>query len=274
MCKIKLISITIGIILAGLTACGGSGGDTHSDNAANMKGTWTGAITKISDNCTNSNNLQTVNFTHTVNQNGNDITLADKNGLNYTGRTADENGFAVDGSQSQTNFGKTCVLVQKITYNEIDSNNDNTASVDFNITRTCEDSTICSVIYTGTASRIGGTTTTPSPSSSPTTPIAGGCGAINERPAAGTYSGNGGCGISEVGYKSLTQGTEKVVVLDPFGINGATSFAYTANTATSKRNDLTIKDEAGYSCSITCSPPATFTVSCFKEGGTSCIEKF
>lgn len=280
MNKINLFSIAAAIMLTCFTGCGGESDDNDTNNdLSNMEGTWTGAVTKTSDNCSAGLYPQTVTFSHRVNQNSIVVSLDEAGGIDYVGNTQGNNGFEVNSVKTQISAGKSCVYAKKITYDEIDNDSDKTGSIELRIGQDCEGSDSCTVRYSGTASRTGGAATSPTPtaSASPSTPVAGGCGAINEHPAAGTYSGNGKCGISDVQFQSLTQGTEKVVVLTPFGANGATSFGYgtpDVNTATSKRNDLTINGEVGYSCAIICSPPSTFSISCFKEGGTTCIEKF
>lgn len=115
---------------------------------------------------------------------------------------------------------------------------------------------------------------TPEPT---TEPIAGGCPAINERPATGEYSGDGGCGISTAAYRSQTVDGQQIIILEPFGANGATTFNVDPNdlsSATSQRLDLVILGVPGYRCTLSCSAPSTFRVTCFKEGGVTCEEKF
>lgn len=251
-----------------LTACGGDGGD---DDDRNVSGTWSGAATKVTDTCSG-NSPQTINFSHTVTQNGEAVTVLDQNSIRYLGNTLSDDGFSADATVNTTTGGATCTDKRQVEYDSIADDDDETASIDVRIDRTCG-TTKCEISYTGTATRRVATgTPTPQPTGTPGV-IAGGCAAINPRPAAGTYSGNGGCGISDVKYTVNGQ----TVVLEPFGANAATSFTINStntSAATSARSDLTIAGVTGYTCSLACSAPSTFTVSCFKEGGTTCTEKF
>jgi len=266
----KALLFTSMFALALFTGCGGDSGD---DEDRNVSGTWSGAITRVSDTC-NSGAPQTANFTHTVTQNGEAVTLLDQNATRYLGNLLSDDGFSADATVNTTSGSTSCTEERQVEYDSINDDDDEAASMEVRIERTCG-STKCEISYTGTAARRvagGGATPTPQPSGTPGV-VTGGCAAINPRPAAGTYSGNGGCGLSDVKYTVSGQS----VILEPFGANAATSFAInTANTssATSTRNDLTINGVTGYSCSLTCAAPSTFTVSCFKEGGTTCTEKF
>ncbi len=264
-----LVTITSSTI-----ACGGGGGD--GDDATNISGVWSGALTKISDGCV-ANSPQTITVRHTVSQNEDAVILGAESGFQFVGNTVGENGFSVDATHDTVGT-TSCADTSRIAYDSINDDTDPTADVDLSINRSCEGNATCQINYTGTVSRTGTNVTPPTPDASPTvgagtTPIAGGCSAINPATAAGTFGGDGGCGISSVSYTHQS-GT---VILEPFGSNGATSFSVAAtdpSSARSSRNDLTVKGEVGYNCSLACSPPSTFTVQCFKEGGTTCVEKF
>lgn len=271
MKNIKNIASTLVLSLV-LSACGGGGGD--GDSATNVSGTWRGALTKTSDTCIQGG-PQAINVTHTVNQNEDAISLQAESGVIFIGNTVGRNGFSVDGSHS-TIGAPTCSDQSRIEYDSINDDDDTTADISLTINRTCQGLAPCTLSYTGTVSRAvsSGDPVTPSPTAVPgTTPIAGGCSAINPNPAAGTYEGDGSCGISDAEFSFLNN----VVVLEPFGSNGLTSFNLdpaNSSLATSQRTDLTILAEPGFSCSLVCSPPSTFTVRCVKEGGISCVEKF
>ncbi len=262
-----------------IMGCGGSNGD--GDSFRNVSGTWSGALTKVSDTCAPAGPA-VINFSHVVNQNEEAVTLI-ASGVTYLGNLVGNDGLSVDGSTSTV---KNCQDSNRIEYDSVADDDDTTANIDLRVTRTCG-ANQCVIAYTGTASRTGipsgnptvtpaaGSTATPTPTGG--TQTAGGCGAINPRTVAGTFAGDGGCGISSAGYRYEQQTTENVVILEPFGSNGATTFVVSpANTssATTRRTDLTILSQPGYVCSMACSAPSTFTVSCTKEGGTSCIEKF
>jgi len=262
---LPMLALSAAALIAG---CGGNSSD--GNNTINVSGQWKGALTKVSDNCAGSTAPQTLGFTHAVNQNEEAVTLTDGNGITFLGNVVSDDGFSVDATGAGAVGGMTCSVPQanQLRYKDIANNSDQTAAVE--ITVTCSGGVGCGIDYTGTASRaVGAITTTPTPSGS----VAGGCTAITEDTASGSYSGDGGCGLSEAVYDA----NGSTVILEPFGANGATSFTIddsNASSATSNVSDLTIMGETGYSCSITCSPPLTFTVSCFKEGGTTCAEKF
>lgn len=253
-------------------ACGGGGGD--GDDATNVSGLWSGALTKVSDGCSPAS-PQTINIQHNVAQNEDAVTLIAESNVQFVGNTVGDNGFSVDATHS-TIGNSSCTDTTRISYDSINNDSDPTADIDVTINRTCTGAAACIIEYTGTVSRTGTGTTDPTPTVAPgTTPVAsgGGCPGINPATVAGAYQGDGGCGISTTNYSY----SNNTVVLEPFGANGATSFAVnSANTsaASSTRTDLTIKGVDGYSCSMVCSAPGTFTVQCFKEGGTSCVEKF
>jgi hypothetical protein len=281
------IRLSLLCLLTGLYACSDGGGD-DGDGGRNVAGTWTGAITKVSDTCSGSTAPSAFNFSHVVTQNDEAIILRDQGNVQYLGNTLSDDGFSVDAAN--VNSGANCNDDTRIRYDGIDGDSDATAGVEITILRDCGGAT-CSIEYSGTASRNApapnpnpNPTPTPAPGATPTpvptatpNPSAGGCLAINPNPANDSYSGDGECGISEVVYRTGTQGGQSVVILEPFGANGATSFnlnSGNSSLASSARTDLTIRGETGYSCSLACSPPSTFTVSCFKEGSVTCSEKF
>lgn len=255
----------------------GCNSSSDDDSARNVSGVWRGALTKTNDTCS-SGSAAVLNFTHNVNQNEDAVTLT-QDSLTYLGNFVGEDGFSVD-NNSSTSGG--CTDSNRIAYDAIADDDDEAAEVDLTITRVCG-SVTCEIKYTGTGARAvsPAPTATPIPGATATpvgTPAAtAGCSAINPRTVAGTFGGNGGCGISDVAYRFEEQGTEDVVILEPFGANGATSFVVSSSNASagsSRRSDLSIKGEAGYLCTLACSAPSTFTVSCTKEGSASCVEKF
>lgn len=274
--------LTSSIALLLCSGCGGGGNDgTTDDNDRNVSGVWSGAITKTGDSCS-SGLPQVVNFRHAITQNGGAVELTDENAIQYLGNLVGEDGFSVDANQTVTANGRSCQDARRIEYDSVVDDDDTTADFDFTITRTCQGSAACTIAYTGTAARSagdnGGTSATPTPlgTITPTT-VSGGCADMNINTNTGTYSGDGGCGISDASLRKDVQGTESLIVLEPFGGNGATTFVINpsaTSSATSRRSDLSINGTAGYTCSLVCSPPSTFTATCTKEGGTSCTEKF
>ena len=267
--KIKSINQSIFLgLYAFLCACGGGGSDGSSPR--NVSGEWQGAITKVSDTCGEGDVSSSVS--HSVSQNQGAVVLVGTGGLQYIGNVVGEDGLSVDGSR---NLERNCVDAIQIEYNGIDDDNDLTASIDVRTTRTCSGKQDCQLAYSGTVSRSGQAPVSLTPAS-PTVPISGGCAEINPNPAAGEYTGDGGCGISSTNF-SVLSGTQNSVVLETFGANGATSFAILSTDsaiANSSRTDLTVLEVEGYSCTLACSAPTTFTATCFKEGGVTCVEKF
>ena len=268
----KLIIVGAISSIAALAAC--NGGSSGNDGQRELAGVWSGAVTKVSDTCVGSTAPLSVNFSHNVSQNGESIIVTDENGFQYVGGTLSDDGFSVD-SNGRVSGVINCVDNRRIEYQGINKDTDNTATLEETVSRVCSGAENCKISYSGTASR--GLAVNPTPTSTPGatgTPVAsGGCLAINPNPAAGSYAGDGACGISTAVFRTSGQN----IVLEPFGANGATSFVVSAtnsSTASSSNVDLTVKGEAGYSCSMACSPPGTFSVTCFKEGGTTCIEKF
>ncbi len=263
------------LIILSISACGGGGGD--GDDARNMSGIWRGTLTKVSDSCTPAGPAS-ITVNHQVNQNEDAIILKSEAGVDFLGNTVGQDGFSVDGSHA-TVGNSGCNDQTRIEYESIDDDDDPTADIVVKINRSCTNTSGCALEYSGTVSRTQGLSPTPVSSSTPLpgtpTPIviAGGCKDMNPKTVAGGFSGNGGCGISQTNFS--TQGN--AVVLEPFGSNGLTTFNIDSSNsalANSQRQDLTILSVDGNQCSITCSPPSTFTVRCQKEGGSSCIEKF
>lgn len=262
------------LTLALSTGCGGDGSDDDLDSNPNqLFGTWSGAVTKVKDTCADSTALQTVTFTDQVTRDGNEIELVTDTGVKYFGNAVGDNGFSVDASVGTV---ENCTQAGRIEFDQIDGNDDNTASVERFINVTCGSTSACEIAYTGTATR-GGVNPTPAPGATATPTGKTGCNAMNPNTASGVFEGDGGCGISETALSLGTSDANSTVVLNTFGANGLTTFTVNnANpaAAASVRTDLTLKGEAGYACSMACSPPGTFTVTCNKEGGTQCVEKF
>lgn len=264
-------SIFISSAVVLLTACGGGGGD-DSESIRNISGQWGGSLTQASDQCGGA--PATIDIAHAVSQNEDAVSLTSEAGVVFLGNMVGPDGFSVDGSHS-TIGNANCSDSTRIEYDKIADDDDTLADVVVTIDRSCSGRAPCQIVYNGVASRAGNVAVNPTPGVTPgATPITrGACSQMNPNPAAGTYAGDGGCGISDTAFR-VNQNT---VVLEPFGANGATSFGVSASdgsTASTARSDLTIGGVAGYSCAMACSPPGTFTVSCFKEGGTSCEEKF
>jgi hypothetical protein len=284
--------IVVLIFICIAAACGG--GSSEGERARNVSGNWSGALTKTSDNCT-PQNPATLNFTHTVTQNEEAVTLVTNALFQYLGNIVGGNGFSVDGNRPVTIGNTNCTEDSRIEYDEIADDDDAGASVELNSTFNCSNGT-CQTQYTGTASRGVATTvstpgvftpgaSTPTPGArtptaipgATTVPVGGGCAAMNPNPAAGEYHGDGSCGISDSALRVVQQTNGSVVTLEPFGENGLATFAINpanSSAATSISTNLTIKGEAGFTCTLTCSPPGTFTAQCIKEGSTSCTEKF
>lgn len=264
----KIITL---LALCSCIGCGGGGGEGNN-NSLNVSGLWTGAITKVSDTCTPAS-AQTINFSHRVAQNEDAVTLVNESSLEFIGNIVGEDGFSVDAASSAAVNPAICQDHIRIKYNDINDDNDTTAHINITTTRSCS-SVSCEIAYTGTASRVSTVPNAPTPTPVVSTSNSGnGCFAINLKPAAGTYSGDGGCGLSQVQYSIQSNS----IILEPFGANGATSFTVSSansSSAASQNTNLIILGENGYSCSLTCSPPLTFTVQCFREGGTTCTEKF
>ena len=279
-----------GMISCAVAACGGgSGGGGDDSGDRNVSGVWRGAVTLTENGC-NLSLPATFNITDTVNQNGRSVVLVNETQVQYLGNLVGDNGFSVDAVLANDEITGTvsCDTVSQIEYDGIDDDEDNdlgdltddsdgdgdinTANVDIRITRTCTDTTTCRSAFRGTARRSGASDdVTPTPTPTPPVQAADGidCQQIVER----SYTGDGECGIGEVEY-SLSGAT---VVLEPFGINGATSFGQLLadpDKANSTRADLTINGVPGYSCSVQCNGEVTFEVSCFKEGADTCTEKF
>lgn len=256
-----------------LCSCGGGSSDGSSPR--NVSGTWQGALTKVTDTCTSAATQQ--NISHVVTQNQGAVVLTDSGDTTYIGNVVGEDGFSVDGSKAA---GQNCSDAIQIEYNDINEDDDSTTSINLTTVRSCAGQADCRIEFTGTGTRVtGAATPVPTGTQTPpsqTTPIAGGCSAMNPNPASGEYAGDGGCGISSTKFSIIT-GAQDTVVLEPFGGNGATSFVVAtpgSSAANSTRTDLTIAGTTGYACSLACSAPGTFTATCFKEGGTTCVEKF
>lgn len=284
--NMRLLACTGVIVLS--AGCGGGGSDEDSENSARLSGTWSGAMTKVVDTCNRIEFPQTFTYTNVVSQNESAIELQDGTGLRYLGNTVGGSGFSVDTATTVTVSGSSCTQARRIEYEGVNDDDDNTAETEFKLSEVCENNATCEVQYSGTASRTSGGQPNPTPTSSSATPAPGtpaptatpggvartGCLAMNPNTASGVYEGNGGCGFSEADFSF--NGTQSVI-LNPLGGNGLTTFnvdAANTSTASSVRTDLTVNGDVGYACSMVCSPPGTFTVTCNREGGTQCVEKF
>lgn len=269
MKKLKLISVLL--VLAGsLNGCGGGG--SGDDDILFVAGLWSGAFTLSENPCNLPGQVQTFTFRHNVNQNEEAVVLQDEANRQFVGNTLKQ-GFSVDntGSSQDLGGGVTCNFANRIEYDEVFDDDDNDSLAFLRITRTCSNGTTCELEYQGTAVRGGGVIPSPSPNPSPAP--RGACNQMTER----SYTGDGGCGLGALALTQGSVGGAAALVLNPFGVNGASSFGIDAadpNTANSTRTDLQITGDVGYSCKIECSPPITFTVSCFKEGGDTCKERY
>jgi hypothetical protein len=268
--KKLLISACVGFSVLGLAACGGSDGD-DDDDVLFVSGVWRGAFTLTENTCNIPNQPQTFNFVHTVNQNEESVILETDAGQRFLGNVLSDQGFSVDavGAQNQsagTNI--TCNFNDRIEYDGVFDDDDNDADAELRLNGTCSNGATCRLTYQGTATRNStGGGVTPTPVGTPA--ARGACSSMTER----TYSGNEGCALGDLALRQSGNG----LILEPFGVNGATSFNQSssdASAATSTRTDLSVNGEDGYSCSVSCAPPITFTVTCFKEGGTTCEERF
>lgn len=264
--KINLLVTSFALSL--LYGCGGGGGDGR--DATNVSGTWRGALTKVSDTCI-AKSPSSITVSHQVSQNEDAVILTAESGVQFLGNTVGENGFSVDATHS-TIGAASCSDQTQISYDSINDDADPTADIDLQINRNCQDASSCSIQYIGALTR--SVNSTPTSTNTPTSTTSnGGCYQMNTKPAAGSFSGNGGCGISDAVFS--IQGDS--VVLNPFGANQATSFSISSSnssSASSQSTDLTIQGSSGYSCSMVCAPPSTFTVQCVKQGGATCVEKF
>jgi len=274
ICAALLTSIAV-------SACGGGGDD--SDDDIRFDGTWTGSFTLTANTCNTTEFPQTLSFSHAVTQNDDAVELNASDGLRYLGNRVGSSGFSVD---VDGNNSAGCGRHRRIEYDDINDVDDNAAHNEYHITDTCTNGSECEVAYTGTASRINGPsgnqptpipTTGTGPTPTPGGPVTGGCAAMNPRTASGVFEGDGGCGFSETALSLSSQGGNSTMVLNPLGANGLTTFVINSGnpaTASSIRQDLTVKGDSGYNCNATCSPPGTFTLTCAKEGATQCVEKF
>ena len=113
-------------------ACGGGGGD--GDTATNVSGTWTGALTKVSDACS-PRSPQTITVRHRVAQNEDAVTLAAESGVQFVGNTVGQNGFSVDATHG-TIGDTSCRDTSRIAYDSINNDSDSTADIDLTINRT------------------------------------------------------------------------------------------------------------------------------------------
>lgn len=276
----KKIVIGLGLAAAAVSGCGGNGGGEGGDDVVNAGGIWRGTATLTQNACNLQVGTPTLSFTHTVSQNESAVTLDSDSGDHFLGNAVGNDGFSVDSASRAFSFGNVvCTMTPQIQYNGISGergdNNENSADVTVKFMGSCAVGGQCELNYTGAAVRGVGPvpsatpTAVPTPGASPVpTAPSGACSAVNQRP----YAGDLGCGLGAATLSTTATG----ITLEPFGVNGLTTFngPAGAQTVTSVRSDLTILNVAGYSCSVDCAPPAEFIVRCSQEGGTSCREKF
>lgn len=263
-----------------LVACGGGGGGSDSDGGSvSVAGRWSGIASVSENNCGLPLDLNAINFAANVSQDGSLVSLVDELNDSYSGSTIGEDGFLVTAPPTSLSFPlKTeCSFMRDVEYHgispSVDDGNSNTASVRYGYRGTCvSHAGECRLTYIGTAQRSGGPVTTTIPSATPTpigTPTKGACAQLQQK----SYAGDASCGLSSTSVSVIAGG----IILEPLGTNGATSFMDSAtdpSLSSSVRTDLSVGGVAGYSCTMSCSPPSEFTVKCVKEGGTSCSEKF
>lgn len=250
-------------------ACGGS----SSGDPRNVSGTWSGTVTEVNNTCSPGLAFTSGSFTHIVSQNNEAVSLTDDaSGLQYLGNIVGDDGFAANAviADDEQPGGTLCSVEQEIAYDEIDSDSDLNAEVKIDSMLICADGSSCLIQSEGSAIR---SSSTPDPDPLPM-PEPATCLDLIER----TYTGDGGCGINSTTVDVRVNATENdLLVLSPFGGNGATSFAINESDTTmasSNRNDLEINAGPDYSCSIVCDGEITFTLSCFQEGGDVCEERF
>ncbi len=144
---------TMALIVASASACGSGNGNDPSNSDLTVGGVWKGALTRLQSTCPAAADAATVNFTHTVNQNEQAVILDTADGVRFLGNVVGGTGFSVDATVSGQLQGTSCTLVENIQYDRIGDNSDDTADVDFTITRQCSNGTSCNVSYTGAATR-------------------------------------------------------------------------------------------------------------------------
>lgn len=244
-----------------VTACGSS---SNSDER-NVAGVWRGEMIETRNTCDGARVITAGAFEHTVNQNEDAVAMQNSAGRQFQGEVEGDDGFIVDGSFQETfDDGTICDANKLIEYDGIDSDSDTTADITVRTVFTCPNNFSCEIISEAAASRQVAAQPTPTPERGDAD-----CRELRER----TFTGDSGCGISEV---NVIQSSENTVVLDPLGANGASSFSVNSDpeTASSTSTDLQVMGAGGYSCSIACPSDITFTLTCFQEGGETCEERF
>lgn len=268
----NIFSAFSALALFGLTACG-SGSD--GDDAPGVSGVWSGTVNLSASTCGTREVIEG-NFTHTVNQNEDAVVLSDSAGVQYLGNTVGDDGFSVNAliaDDQPDSTGNNCDVTQQIEYDELEGSGDTDASVRITTTRACADGFQCEQTSQGTAVRNVAGGGNPSPSPTPTPEPIESCTEVNEI----NFTGDGGCGILTTELTQSNQGGQNVMILNPFGTNGATSFAVNAQdplVANSTRTDLSIMTGNDYTCSISCGGRLTFTLTCTDTAGTTCSERF
>ena len=153
-------ALTVLGLFGAMIGCGGS------DNPVDVSGIWTGSVTEVQNNCTGLSEVTTVNFVHTVNQNGDAIDLTDQNNVQYIGNIVGDDGFSVDSDTSTAFDHQSCTLDSRYEYQNISSDSDDTATVTLELLITCPTGISCEVVYNGNASRNVGSSSSSSISSS------------------------------------------------------------------------------------------------------------
>lgn len=266
----KRLNMNVAIIPLLASLLLGCGGGSDGDNARLVSGVWTGQLSESSNTCGGVRAATSGNFTYTVNQNEDAVTLQDDQGITFLGNTVGDNGFSVDSTFEETfSNGTACVGNQRIEFNGIEEDSDNTADVSLTTDYACGSGLECAIRSVGASSR-GGGAAGPTPTTAPTR---SGCADLRER----SFSGDSGCGVVEADVSLTTEGSNTVVLITPLGANGTTSFIVASSdpsVAAANRTDLQFLGETGYSCSISCPSDITFTLNCFQEGGSICAERF
>lgn len=142
----------IGLVLLGTALLSSGCGDGGGDDTRNVSGTWIGALTKVSDGCPAASPA-TITVSHQVSQNEDAISLIAESGVQFLGNAVGNDGFSVDGSH--TTIGNTnCRDQSEISYDDINDDDDTSATIDLTIMRSCTGQSTCQIDFTGTVSRL------------------------------------------------------------------------------------------------------------------------
>ncbi|MCB0337873.1 MAG: hypothetical protein KDD62_16260, partial [Bdellovibrionales bacterium] len=204
-----------------LAACGGGG---SSDSTSRFYGgIWSGSVTEVSGNCGDARVLLSGDFTHTINQNEENVTLDDSTGIHYAGSTQGDNAFSVNAAVSEQFGAATCDTSQEITYELVGPSSNGNANVTVLTTMVCEDGFTCNSESQGTANRAD-SSDTGSDNDSVTDETNQDsedfktCSDTKET----TYSGDGGCGFLSTKFSLRTVDGQDRIILEPLGDNGVT----------------------------------------------------